>query len=167
MGIMHKNSMVILFLLMGLGIHAQETKLDTNTQSVKEQRAMGYPLSVLEELPIIKGCEALAENKIYLAKCMKDQFNFLFAPFMGGIEKETKANGISVYIEFTIEKDGTISDIQRLKTSEQSTDEFIRKAFIQFRRKILQEKLIVSPGRIYDRNVNTLYAVKFNKAFQR
>ena len=145
---------------------AQEKQYDTNTKSVKKQRALGYPISVLEELPVVKGCEALAGNKAYAAKCMKDQFNFLFAPFMNGIEKETKANGVSVYVEFIIEKDGSISMVERLKVSDRGLDEFVRNAFVQFRRKILQDKIIIKPGRIYDRDVNTLYGVKFNKAFE-
>ena len=163
-----RKTLLISFVLFfaSAAVFAQEEKLDTNTKTVKEQRAMGYPLSVLEELPVVKGCEALAENKAYAAKCMKDQFNFLFAPFMEGIEKETKAVGVSVYLEFVIEKDGSISQIERLKVSDKQLDDFVRDAFVKFRRKIIQENIIVKPGRIYDRDVNTLYGVKFNKAFE-
>lgn len=162
------NKIVILFaILFSFGLSAQEeTKYDTSTASVKKQRAMGYPLSVLEEIPVVKGCEALAENKAFAAKCMKDQFNFLFAPFMEGIDKHAKDKGASVYVEFTINEDNSISVIERLKISEPDLDEFVRDAFTKFRRKIIQEKIIVKPGRIYDRDVKTLYGVRFITSFK-
>ena len=145
---------------------AQEKEYDTNTESVKKQRAMGYPLNVLEELPVVKGCESLADNKNLMAKCMKDQFNFLFAPFMEGIDKEAKDKGVNIYAEFVIQKDGKISMIERLKVSEPQLDKFVRDAFVKFRRKILQDEIIVKPGRIYDRDVNTLYGVKYLASFE-
>ncbi|MDO5656656.1 MAG: hypothetical protein Q4G27_11020 [Flavobacteriaceae bacterium] len=164
---MNKTIFSLIICVVFTCVFAQEKTWDTNTESVQKQRAMGYPLSVLEELPVVKGCEALASNKVYSAKCMKDQFNFLFAPFMKGIEKETKLNEVSIYIEFIIEKDGSISMIERLKLNDRSLDEFVRNAFVQFRRKIIQEKIIVKPGRIYDRDVSTLYGVKFYKVYKK
>ena len=158
---------LILIILFSLGVSfAQEQKLEV-TESVKELRAKGYPLNVLEELPMVKGCESLAGHKGYLAKCMKDQINFIFAPFMEGAEKVSKGNGVRVYIEFVINQDGSISAAERVKVSEQDLDEFTREAFEKFRKKINEEKIFVSPGRVHERDVNTLYGVRYLKAFKR
>ena len=161
---------LILFLAFNVSLFAQEKKQEKKyevTTTVKEQRAKGYPMNVLEELPVVKGCESLASSQRHMAKCMKDQINFLFKPFMEGAEKVSKGNGVNVYIEFIINQDGTISDVQRLKVSEEDLDEFVRDAFSKFRAKVNKEKIFVKPGRVYDRDVNTLYGVKYMQAFKK
>lgn len=161
-----RNLILNLLLSLGALIFAQEKKFEV-TETVEELRAKGYPLNVLEELPMVKGCESLAGHKGYLAKCMKDQINFIFAPFMKGAEKVSKGNGVRVYIEFVINQDGSISAAERVKVSEQDLDEFTREAFEKFRKKINDEKIFVSPGRVHERDVNTLYGVRYLKAFKR
>lgn len=159
--------LIILCLSLGVLTFAQEKNQEFEvTETVKEHRAKGYPLSVLEELPVAKGCESLKDNKRYLAKCIKDQINYMFTPFMEGAEKVSNGNGVRVYIEFVIQKDGTISDAIRVKVTEQDLDKFTREAFEKFKDKLNKEKLFVSPGRVYDRDVNTLYGVRYLKAFK-
>ena len=161
-----RNLVLLVLFSIGVTFFGQEKKFKV-TESVKEQRDKGYPINVLEELPLVKGCESLEGNIRLSAKCMKDQINFLFAPFMEGADKVSKGKGVNVYIEFIIEKDGSISKPERVKVSEEDLDEFVRNAFEKFRAKINQEEIFINPGRVHNRDVNTLYGVKYMTAFKR
>lgn len=160
-----KNIVVIILMILSFPIFAQNDDLIV-TESVREHRAKGYPLSVLEELPLVKGCEALASNQRLSAQCMKDQINFMFQPFMQGAEKvSNEVFGVRVYIEFSIQPDGSISDPIRMQVSENELREFVENAFEAFKQKVVEEELFLKPGRVHNRDVSTLYAVRYMKAF--
>lgn len=154
-------------MIFSISSFAQISDLEV-TDEVKKHRAKGYPMSVLEELPLVKGCEALAENKNFAARCMKDQINFMFQPFMEGAENVSEElNGVRVYIEFVIQPDGSISEPIRMQVSEPELRNFVENAFAEFRQKVKDEELFIQSGKVHDRKVNTLYGVRYLKAFHR
>lgn len=160
-----KNLVIIFLMILGISTYAQNDDLIV-TDAVREHRAKGYPLSVLEELPLVKGCEALASNQRLSAQCMKDQINFMFQPFMEGAENVSKeVFGVRVYIEFVIHPDGSISEPIRMQVSENELREFVENAFEEFRKKVVDEGLFVKPGMVHNREVNTLYGVRYMRAF--
>ncbi len=130
----------------------------------QQKKEYAYPLTSLKQLPVLEQCSDFKDDSEQNLICLKTEFEKMFTPYIKKLPKLAKQDIVEVYIEFTINKDNTISMPRRVIVSEEKMGDYVKEGYKQFRRDFIQNKTDITPG--INRNgqeVNTLFAIRIKK----